>query len=199
VFIRRNVCGPRGAPPARTTSVKTFASNEAGTTAIEFAMVAPPFLMMVFGIINTGMFFYSVNSLDRGLEDSSRRIRTGELQNLGTVTAGSYKTMLCDAATAYVDCANVQVLIQSQTSWAALGAQSCQSGGTLTPSTGPSNTSLSTLTGTAGAIVLITACYKWEFAKYLPFLKFGSLADGSALIQSSTAFKTEPYVPAPGP
>jgi Flp pilus assembly protein TadG len=173
-----------------------FASNQSGTTAIEFALVAFPFLAMVFGIINTGMFFYSVNSLDRGLEDSARRIRTGELQNSATpITVGGYKTMLCAAASGFIDCSKVEILIQSASSWGALGTQSCQTAGNLTPSTGTATTNLVNLTGTAGAHVLITACYKWEFAKQLPFLKLGSLSDGSALIQSTTAFKTEPYNP----
>ena len=44
-----------------------------------------------------------------------------------------------------------------------------------------------------GVAVLVTACYEWDLAKKLPFLLMGDLSNGSALIQASSVFRTEPY------
>jgi Flp pilus assembly protein TadG len=174
-------------------SARDFAVDTRGSTAIEFALVATPFLMMIFGVINTGMYYYSVNSLDRGIEDASRAVRTGEAQKAGK-TVGDFKTLVCNAASGYVDCSKVEILLQSVPEWQNLTPQACQSAGVLTTGTGTGTDLLQSYTGTQNQVVLVTACYKWETAKYLPFFKLGNLGDGSMLIQSSTAFRTEPYL-----
>jgi hypothetical protein len=39
----------------------------------------------------------------------------------------------------------------------------------------------------------VTVCYEWELAGKIPFLNLANMANGSALIQASTTFRTEPY------
>lgn len=172
---------------------RRFAKDVSGATSVEFGFVALPFFMMVFGIINIGMYYYTVNSVDRGLEDATRRIRTGELQNC-SASVGDFKTLMCNSASGYIDCNKLNLLIQSAPDWGGLVAQSCQSVGGLTPSSGTPGQDLSDLAGNQNAVVLITACYEWETAQYLPFLKLGTLSNGSMLIQSTSAFRTEPFV-----
>ncbi len=48
-------------------------------------------------------------------------------------------------------------------------------------------------TGAASDIVVVTACYKWDFTKKLPFLKLGNMNDGAMMMQTATAFRSEPY------
>lgn len=171
----------------------TFKADDSGATAVEFAFVAVPFFMMVFGVINIGMFFYAVNSLDRGLEDATRRIRTGELQNC-SASVGDFKTRMCNASSGYINCNKLSLLIQSANDWDGLTAQSCLTSGALTPSSGTAGQALVDLAGNQNAVVLITACYEWEAAQYLPFLRLGNLGNNSMLIQSTSAFRTEPFV-----
>jgi Flp pilus assembly protein TadG len=180
-------------PSRAIFTTRRFAADSTGTTAIEFGFVALPFFMMVFGVINIGMYFYTVNSIDRGLEDASRRIRTGELQNCAA-SVGDFKSLMCSSASGYIECNKLNVLIQSAPDWGDLTAQSCQSAGGLTPSSGVSSQDLADLAGNQNAVVLVTACYEWELAQYLPFLKLGNLSNGSMLIQSTSAFRTEPFV-----
>ena len=56
--------------------------------------------------------------------------------------------------------------------------------------------------GLEGKKVLITACYDWTVAKYLPYVVFDShgnrrqssqLQSGGLLLQASAIFQTEPY------
>jgi hypothetical protein len=44
-------------------------------------------------------------------------------------------------------------------------------------------------------VVLVTLCYTWDLAQTFPFLKLGknSNGTGSAVVQATTAFRTEPY------
>ena len=41
--------------------------------------------------------------------------------------------------------------------------------------------------------MLVTTCYEWQLAGSMPFLRLGHMNNGSALIQASTTFMTEPY------
>ncbi len=43
--------------------------------------------------------------------------------------------------------------------------------------------------------MLVTVCYQWDLAQTFSFLNLGKNADGSgpAIVQSTTAFRTEPY------
>jgi hypothetical protein len=192
VHIRKNgIFGPFKDRKISKTS-RRFAKDASGATAVEFGIVALPFFMMVFGIINIGMYYYTVNSVDRGLEDATRRIRTGELQNC-SASVGDFKTLMCNSASSYIDCNKLNLLIQSAPDWGGLALQSCTSAGALTPGSGTPGQDLADLAGNQNAVVLITACYQWETAKYLPFLTLGDSTNG-LIIQSTSAFRTEPFV-----
>ena len=184
---------------------RSFARDDAGTAALEFAIVSMPFLIMVYGVINGGMYFYAVNCVDRGVEDAARFIRTGEAQK-GTIpggsgsalTVGGFKSLVCAQASSFIDCSKLQILIQSSApDWAAINPMTCPTSGNLAAGAISSgdNTPVATVTGTQGAHVLITACYKWELGAYLPFVHFDTkFGDGSTLIQSSVALQIEPYL-----
>ena len=182
---------------------RSFLRNDDGAVAIEMALVSIPFLTMMFGIINTGMFFYAINCVDRGVEDAARYVRTGEAQKgtypgaSGPLTAAGFRTMVCQKATSYIDCSKLQIRIMSGADWSTINAFSCPTAGNLAAGaiTSGDTTLLSTMTGTQSSVVLIVACYQWTMGKYLPFVKFDkNLSDGSTLIQSSTALKIEPYI-----
>ena len=202
----KNFCGCWGI--AKNTSVgragRSFVKNDDGVVAIEFAMVGAPFLLMMVGVFNTGLFFYSVNCVDRGVEDAARFVRTGEAQKGSasagvsgvSITAAQFRTLVCNSATSFIDCNQLNIRIQSDPNWANINSVVCD---VNNPTSGAisatSATPLTVMTGTANSKVLITACYKWTLGKYLPFVHFDArFPDGSALIQSSTALQIEPYL-----
>jgi hypothetical protein len=52
---------------------------------------------------------------------------------------------------------------------------------------------LATYAGASNDIVLVTTCYKWDFAGKVPYINMGQMSDGSLMMQTATAFRTEPY------
>jgi hypothetical protein len=42
-------------------------------------------------------------------------------------------------------------------------------------------------------VVIVTACYQWDFTAKLPIIKLGNMSNGSMMLQSATAFRSEPY------
>ena len=69
-------------------------------------------------------------------------------------------------------------------------APACTSGGNLINA---ATESANFDPGASSSIILMTACYSWEFGGQLPFFQLGNLNGGAYLIQASAAFRTEPY------
>jgi Flp pilus assembly protein TadG len=172
---------------------RSFGANTDGYTAVEFGMVAPIFLMLLFGIIAVGLFFFTTFSLENAVDQAARLIRTGQAQEAG-MTREQFKQKVCEMAPGYVDCAGkMRVNVVSGPDPAALARPSClDGGGALQP-----EASSTYNTGGSGIYVLVTVCYEWELASKIPFLHLGAMSNGSALIQASSAFKAEPYSSAP--
>ena len=173
-------------------------TDQRGTTAIEFMIVAMPFFMFCFGVMGAGLSFFTSNSLEHGVETAARKIRTGEMQKATTAnTMGDFKNSVCASAGTYINCSKLSILMQTGTTWSAITPQSCLSSGSLTVSTGSSGSTVSTYSGGAGAVVLITACYEWELPKTLPsfltFLHSNPTTGGSQVMQAVATFRTEPY------
>lgn len=178
--------GPRS--PAKSLA-KNFLRDERGFTAVEFAMVAMPFLMLLFGTIAVGLYFFTTFTLENAVEKAARQLRTGQAQMAGKTTA-EFKNDVCGFAPGYVDCVGkLRVNVASFSSFGGIVTPSCtDSGGNLIPDPTPT-----TVPGAAGDVVLVTVCYEWQLAGALPFLKLGDMNNGSAMIQASTTFRTEPY------
>jgi hypothetical protein len=169
--------------------------DDEGVAAIEFAIVALPFFLFVFGIIGFGLYFLASTSLEYGAEAAARKVRTGEADK-GDMTVGEFKELVCDAAGSYINCSKLAVLVQHGAAWSNVAPQACtDSQGAMVGSTGQSGEPISKYAGGASEVVLVTLCYRWELADSFKFLKFGSGSGGTGptIIQASTAFKTEPW------
>jgi hypothetical protein len=179
----------------RFLRARLWARDERGTSAIEFGIVALPFFLFVLGLIGIGLYFFTMSSLEYGVEVASRQIRTGQAQK-GSITVSQFKNLVCQAAGSYIDCNKLSVIIQSGAQWSDIAPQPCvDSNGNMVASTGTGTDSVATYTGAASQVVLITLCYTWDLAQTFPFLKLGKNSDGSgsAVVQATTAFRTEPY------
>ncbi len=191
------------APLMARMGVTRLQRDESGTTAIEFAMVSLPFLMFVFGIIGIAFNFFIMNSLDKGMDNASRLVRTGQAQNSG-MTVNQFKQKICEDAGAgatasnkWIACSKLQVFVQKYPDWQSIAPQPCvnASGQAVTNSASGSD-QIAQYSGASSDIVLVTACYKWEMTSKLPFLRLGNMPDGAMMMQSATAFRSEPYTPA---
>ena len=79
--------------------------DENGFTAVEFALVATPFLALLFGIIAVGLYFFVQFSLENAVEQASRMIRTGQAQTREPpMTTAQFKTEICNRAPSFIDC-----------------------------------------------------------------------------------------------
>ena len=172
-----------------------LARNEDGSAAVEFALVAMPFLLFVLGLLGMGLYFLASTSLEYGVEAAARKLRTGEAEK-GNMTVDAFRELVCTAAGSYIDCGKVSTIVQHATTWSGITPQGCtDDSGNRVGSTGSTGELINKYSGSSNEVVLVTVCYEWDLAQRFKFLKLGSSGDGSgaAIIQAATAFKSEPY------
>lgn len=176
--------------------LRRLRKNEDGTTAIEFAIVAVPFFMFIFGLMGVSSYFFIMTSVEKGMDQASRQIRTGQAQ-LANKTVKDFKKEICDKAGDWVKCKNVQVFVQKFPDWDQVVPQPCISNNTTVVNSAGGDDLIADYAGAANDIVLVTTCYKWDFAARIPFMDVGQMNDGALMMQTATAFRTEPYSSAP--
>ena len=187
--------------PRLPAALRRFRRNEGGTTAIEFAMVIGPFLMLLFGIISVGFYFFVVFSLEYAVESASRVIRTGQAQTSNPpMTVSQFKDLVCTKLPPFMlvgGCASskLRVNVQTFTGYNTITTASClDTGGNLIPTAGQTFA-----TGGSNAVVLVSVCFEWELSKAMANIPYwisprsAQMGNGSTLIQASTAFTPEPY------
>ncbi len=169
--------------------VKRLRKDCDGATAVEFAMVSGPFLMLLFGIIAVGLYFFTTFSLENAVEQASRVIRTGQAQQNG-MTAEDFKAAVCQYVPGHIDCAGkITINVRSfanPSDITAAAIPSCLDGG------GNLNTVTDFVPGNANSVVLVMLCYQWDMAKW-PWLNLSNMGGDAMLIQATTVFRTEPY------
>jgi Flp pilus assembly protein TadG len=172
-----------------------FVGDNRGATAVEFAMVAAPFIALLCAIVQTALVFFAQRVLDEVTEEASRYIMTGQAQ-LGSVTQSGFKTYVCTGAStsalvsALFTCSNIMVNVQNYSSFAA--ASTTTPTLTFNPNGSVSNT-WSYNTGNAGDIVVVQVMYQWPVFLGPLSLNLSNLSNGNRLLSSIAVFKNEPY------
>lgn len=173
----------------RRRSLRAFLADRSATTAIEFGIVGLPFFMLMIGILGVCFYFFTTLSLETAVETAGRLIRTGQAQT-ANFTADQFKTSVCNASPAYLDCTNnLRVSVTSYTTFSSITLPNCMGNDNALLS----DNQMSYSPGSASTVVLVVACYKWDLAGSLPFINLGTFGDGAALIQAATTFRSEPY------
>jgi Flp pilus assembly protein TadG len=67
--------------------------GEGGAAAVEFALVMPILLVLVFGIIQYGWYFYAMQSGSSAVSDAARRVAVGNCQTTGQVQTLIYNKL----------------------------------------------------------------------------------------------------------
>jgi hypothetical protein len=175
--------------------LRRFGRDDRGATALEFALVATPFLMFVFGLVGASLYFFVSNSLEKGMDQASRLIRTGEAITQKMDVDG-FKNAICEGAGSWIDCKKLQIWAQHWSDWSdsGLAPHKCvDQNNAVIQNTAGGTEQIATYSGGASDVVIVTTCYQWDFAAKIPFLHLGNMQNGAMMMQSSTAFRTEPY------
>jgi Flp pilus assembly protein TadG len=180
----------RGALRAKALGrLNALVAETGGATAVEFAMLAIPFVTMIFCLMELAVIFMISMTLDDAAVQASREIRTGQLQSAGGATQASFAAKICShMAWIQSTCnANLSVDVETYPSFAAVNPPNPISNGVF------STTNLKFVPGGPQDIVVVRAYFRWQLIT--PFLSqaVNKLSNGQAVITSTTTFRNEPY------
>ncbi len=158
-----------------------------GVSFLEFAIIALPLFMLLFGILEVGLIFLGQYGLDNATLSAARLIRTGQAQTAGTSQAAMI-TVICSQATFLPNCTNsLQLNVQNFPNFASVTPPTATSSGKLL-------TSFPYQPGGPATVNLVTSFYEWPLIPlFSPLLGTPAHSDGNFLLQSKAVFRTEPY------
>ena len=175
--------------------LRAFWSDRRGATAVEFAMIAPPFMLLLMGLVEVTISYFASVTLENGLQTVARQIRTGEVQ-AQNLTAAQFKSKLCDQVSPLVPCdANLYVDARVFDNFGATQTPPPP----LDPVTHKINPAFTFNPGTAGSIVLVRIFCVWSMKTPLlgHLLSNMTSSDGSTgndiLLGTAAVFKNEPF------
>jgi len=172
-----------------------------GSAAIEFAMVAPIFFVLLLGIFEAAIIFFSQAALQNAMTDMGRLIRTGQVNcytmsggNCVAMTKPQFRTEMCAKVSPLIACdTNLQIDVQAYSNYGAANFNSpLNANGTL-------NTNLNNyITGNACDVVLARTFYTWPVVTPVLSWFLVNMAGNKHLLTAATAFRNEPYTAAAG-
>ena len=180
----------------RRIHLRALGSNSSGASALEFALVAGPFLVLLFGILAVGLVYVVNMSLEKAVDQGARLIRTGEAQSQG-FDAAKFKSEVCKYLIAPLSCSGLKLDVRSFSSFG---------GSNLTnplDSSGNLKSGFSYAPGVGGDIVIVRAFYEWDLLSKLPIMpiwknlsvdtRLSNMPDGNRLLIATVAFRNEPF------
>ena len=176
-----------------------------GSVAMEFAMIAPVFLLLLMATIESGVVFFAQSALQNAVNDAARIVKTGQSACFTTdangacqgITSDQFRKQICDEVKVLLKVCNEDGNGNSDLQFD-VKAFSAGFGGVSNSSPLNGTRDLPNLTDfdTGGAcdVVLVRAFYRWRvFTPGLSVL-LANMNGSNHLLASAAAFRNEPYV-----
>ena len=169
--------------------MRSLQANRSGATAIEFAILAPIFIAVLFSTFEIGWLITKSTLLDRALDLTIRQIRVGA--TTAPKSQQAMATMICDKLYVIPDCSKALTVemtkIASAADFPSNGATCVDRGDKFTPS-------VSFSAGGRAEIMYVRACLVSDALTPFIGIAFHFIKDskGGYSIVSSSAFMNEP-------
>lgn len=180
--------------PRLARSWRRFGRASTGASAVEFALLALPFLSLIVVPLDSGMLIATQMSLDTNMDRATRTLFTGTFQASadGTVAKASdrLRALICDASYRLFDCSAMKLESVSGTTFAGTAGREPYDSSTKGWRSGFGDR-FDCPNG--GDIVVVRAAMPYQ--PFFRFLIFNDrkMADGSVMLISTYVFRAEPY------
>ena len=174
--------------------LRRFGRNRRGSTIVEFALIAPIFIALLFAIIETSLMFFAGQALQTINENAARLIRTGQAQTTYS-SVGAYLTqVICTPTPVLLTCGpsngsanGISVDVKSYSSFQNVSI------GTQIVSGNFDTSTLSYSLGGSCDVVVARLFYKWPlFVTGLGY-DIANLNGNQRLLVATAVFRNEPY------
>jgi len=176
-------------------SARRWLCREDGAAAVEFALVAAPFLALMFAIIETALVFFAGQYLETVVADASRLIMTGQVQTQGLTQSQFINNDVCPKIVALFNCSSLIVDVQKYTAYSGANTSQPLSNGNLTFATDAQGQPITSFQpGGPGDIIVARVMYEWPVWVWFPGLtSLSDMNNKKRLLMATAAFTNEPY------
>jgi len=166
---------------------KKWVKKEEGATAVEFALVAFPFIYLLVGTIELSIMFAATSTLDAATNDAARLIRTGQVQQTNGDPQQLFEDTLCAKASVFIPCSAIQyevVTMSGFSDFASFPAGFDDDGNLISQGFNP---------GAVDDVILIRAAYRYPLMTPLFGHAFSDGPNNTKLMLTTVVLETEPY------
>jgi Flp pilus assembly protein TadG len=174
-----------------------FIMDKKAATAVEFGLIAMPFLAIIAALIQTFLLFFAQSLLENAVRQSSRQILTGQVQSQDATLSqaqavAAFHQTVCNNAAVLFTCTGLMIDVQVAGQWSSANAGMP----TLTyDNNGNVTNNWQFSPGNAGDIVVVRVMYLWPVFFGPIAFNMANQANGTRLIMASAAFQNEPATP----
>jgi Flp pilus assembly protein TadG len=166
--------------------LRAFTKDRKGSAAIEFAILALPFFVVIFAIAEIAVMYFVDSGLDAALHKTVRQVRVGVAKS-GSWDSNKFKDVLCSELSYSFGCATkIKVRATVITDMSSVSRISGINGGTL-------NVTEDFSLGDSGNYVLVQAFLPWDPTFKLYAISSDRLSDGSYVLSAAELIKNEPF------
>jgi Flp pilus assembly protein TadG len=172
-------------------SGRQLAGDDAGSPAVEFALVFPVFLAIVLATLQAGTIFLVKAFFESSAEAAARVVLTNQTDS-STFTAAQFQTEICNQLTALFNCAQVTVELEplpAGTTNLKVLLPTFDSKGNLV---GTPTVDVGSNSGASGTDMLLVVMYPWPVYGGPLGLNFANMGNGAMLMTSTQVFRIEP-------
>lgn len=163
-----------------------LAADRSGASALEFALVATPFIFLLLAVMEIGLVYFANFSLENTVSYGARLVRTGQAQTQ-TFDAGRFKAEVCKHIAAPITCDGLKLDVRHF-------ANFTDSQLTDPMQNGKIKTNFSYDPGEAGDIVVVRAFFEWELMSIFPkTIRLSNMTNGNRMLIATAAFRNEPF------
>ena len=185
----RNLPIPGVFAPVWRKQLERFAADKRGLAAVEFAMIAIPFFLLIFGLLEVCVIFIMSSVLEHGASEAARSIRTGQFQQAGFDQA-QFKNDICGELFGMLSCdSKLQLDVKTFADFASTGNPD-----PIDPATGDLATgSFGFRPGAQNQIVVVRVFYEWDLLIPVMSAPLANMSGNRRLLQATIAFRNEPF------
>lgn len=158
--------------------LRRLGADQSGATMVEFALVALPFMVMLFATFEIGLVYWGNKELENATNDAARLVRTGQAQ-AGNMTQADLKREACQRTAVLLDCeTRMRIDVRSAANFGDIDPPDPKDGnGSL-----KSDADFTYAPGAANEAVLVTTFFDWP-----------AIFRGERILRASAPLRNEPF------
>lgn len=145
-----------------TMRIRALGSDRSAVAALEFAIVGPLLLLLIFVVLEFGLLLFARAALDSGTQSAARTIQLGD--------PSAFPAALCQQLPVFMNCARLSYYVQQGSSFGSMNpAISYNANGVLNNGSAQTYPATPSPTGTSpGAVpatpyVIVQVSYRWTY------------------------------------